>query len=57
MCKPWNIEIFSSTSNDKFFKSKLQKFCNEHANCEIELHTCASPEKFFVTILYREKET
>ena len=54
--KPWNVQIFSTVAADRFFKAEVQQFYNDHAGCEFETHTCASPEKFFLTILYREKD-
>lgn len=54
--KPWNVQIFSTISCDRYFKQEVQEFYKAHAGYEFETHTCASPEKFFLTILYRERD-
>lgn len=54
--RAWNVKIFSTEMPDRFFQADVTKWMKEHANCKFETHTCAGPGKYFLTILYKEKD-
>lgn len=57
--RPWKVEVFSYDMTTKdgsvVFKSLVNKFLAEHIDCKIETTSCAAGTKFFLTVMYKEK--